>query len=159
MARQVRSLEELLSLAEVEDVQFYEVHGRVLEGLDPVESGGYDDGLTEQPHATSRVLLQDDSLGFRLRLTVRSPLAEYVSDAAVLFRLAEPVSDIDPDIVGAFIQREAFPVLYPFVRQSIFDLASRMGVESVVLSLARLGETNFTLNLAAEDSGRVDNAD
>ncbi|MFB9432376.1 hypothetical protein ACFFR8_23665 [Streptoalloteichus tenebrarius] len=147
-------------MAEVDDIQFYELRARLLEEPDPAHDGEHDAaGVEQRPKAAFRVMLDGSLLGFRLRLSVRSVAAEYVADAAAFFRLAEPVAVVEASAMNAFIEKEAFPVLYPFVRQSVFDLASKMGVETVLLGLTRPEDMDFTVDLAPPDAAYVENAD
>jgi hypothetical protein len=147
MARRISSVEAFAQLADIRDVQFYELHGRLYSAFDN-EEDRREPGSQE---VNFKVRLGETFLAFRLRLEVFGEAGRYLADAAVIFRIAEPVDPVAPGIMKSFIEKEAFPVLYPFVRQSLYDVAARLAAEVPILGLLRVDGFDFQLQIATEE--------
>lgn len=129
MRRTVSSLDELLSLAALSDVQFDEFG---FERVDPEEGSGGPDEMDVQLQYRH----VDDPALLDVRLT-----AEVVVDSARLrtavaasFALTDGV-EISPEVERAFLQDHAAVILVNFVREALIDLAIRARVPAPLLPL------------------------
>ncbi len=146
MPQKVSSIDDLIKLADVRDIQFYELSGRLYSGFED----SHDEGPTGSQDVSFKVRLGRTFLALRLRLQVNGEAGVYLADGAVIFKLQEAVEPVSSPIMQQFIEREAFPVLYPFVRQALYDVASRLGAEVPVLGLLRVDDFDLQLQLAIQ---------
>lgn len=146
MPRNISSIDELTQLTDVRDIQFYELNARLYSGFQD-EPGETTAGSQD---VSFKVRLGETFLAFRLRLQVNGEAGQYLADGAVIFKLLEAVEPVSPAVMQKFIEREAFPILYPFVRQALYDVASRLGAEVPVLGLLRVDNFDLQLQIATE---------
>jgi hypothetical protein len=149
-----------------------------LENIIPVElrarrrDGGFDDlpgpdlDATEEEIAALRQVPQmqvffqdhDELLFVRVRAEGMTDKVEYVADVAVTYRKREPFTM--SDLANSdFIDLLAMPNLYPYVRQCVSDLTSRVG-DPLTLGIARFGRGSVERILDEdEDEDDVDATD
>lgn len=130
----VGSAVELIDLLEFESVIFLQLAAT---RISDTEATSTQDGSVE-PELQVMVKNEDDILSVRCVATVSSPDARYVADAVATFRAAHPLN-VDPSVHREFVERAGLISLYPFVRQAIFDLSTRLGSGEVLLGLFRPG--------------------
>lgn len=147
MARKVSNVDDLTRYVDVRDIQFYEIAGKLYAGF----SNGEEKPETGSQEVNFKVRLGKKFLAFRLRLEVFGDAGSYLADAAVVFRLLEPLDVVSPEVMKGFLEKEAFPVLYPFVRQAIYDVAAKLGSEVPVLGLLRVDGFDFQLQIATDE--------
>jgi hypothetical protein len=150
MAKKIRTAEELARATTFRDIQYYELNGVAYAGGfkepdDPPESG---------LESYFQALLTKEIIAVRLRLIAYGDSGMYTTDAAAIFILSEPVEPIADKVINAFVQTEVLPVLFPFVRQAMFDTANRIGAEKIVLGLTQSADlaVNLKLRIARDSS-------
>jgi hypothetical protein len=143
-ARKVSAIEDLLAVVELTGLRTFEVSGRLLEV--PASSG------VEETQEL-QVLLREssDELETRVRLTLQTKEAQFVSDCAAVFRSTEPIK-VDPEVKREFVERIGVMSVYPFLRESVFATATRLQVGAPVLGLLRAGQFSLDGPESAEQS-------
>ncbi len=79
-----------------------------------------------------------ESIEARLRVTARSETAELVADVAAQFSLRVP-AEVSSTGLREFIEAVGVMTLYPYIRESLFSSAARLGEPAPVLELLRQG--------------------
>jgi len=140
--RRVDDVGELLTLAHLADIVFYEVAGR---RLDEGEESDVVESTTED--APLQVLLRHDEtrLQVRVRCEARSSEAEFTVDVAAQFELSEPV-ELAETVQREFVERVGIMAAYPFVREGLHSTASKMRVPPPLLQLLRANQMSLTRN-------------
>ncbi|WP_328660199.1 hypothetical protein [Nocardia salmonicida] len=125
---------ELLALAELVDIVFYECSGRR-------SPGGEESPLSIQ------IALGREELGLevRCRATISGAGGEYIADASAVFAFQEPIEATEEAITD-FAARVGVMAVYPYLRESITQSSAKLGLERPVLRLLRPGETRLTAN-------------
>jgi hypothetical protein len=124
--RRIDEMDELQRLAKVQDITYFELHGRRRDGFDA--SPKVQQGTDVLQYAV------DSSLSVRFRTSVQSPDGTYIVDLSVEFEFSEPV-EFDPDVMRAFASTIAFRIAYPFIREALRDMASKLGLKRPMLPL------------------------
>lgn len=124
---------ELLQFVELTAIQVFEISGRL---ADP-DSDGLEDTGEVSPELGVRV--SGDALTVRMRLELVSKDAVYVADMAVEYTLDRPVNFLG-SVASEFVERVAAMAVFPYVRESIFTTATRMGRDAPVLGLMKSGD-------------------
>jgi hypothetical protein len=125
-ARRISDVEELRRLGRLQDIVFFEVRGWRRDGFDAepkLEQGTNVMQLTE-----------GDTLSTRFRTALEGPDGTYVVDLAVVFKFPESCQ-FDPDAVQAFGGTVALPIAHPFIRETLRDLSSKLGLKRPLLQL------------------------
>lgn len=122
------SLDELARNAELQSVTFLEVHGD-RQGSEVAERANDD-----QPNM--KVWYRDDSgqIEVRCRVDMFTPEAHFVADAVAEFSLAVPLPK-DAELQRTFTERVGIAVVYPYLRESVQQLAQKLDVSVPVLGL------------------------
>ena len=132
--RTVTDARELLELAELTDIVFYEVLGRRTSNRE------------EEPLSIQIALrLEELLLEIRCRATVAGAGGEYVTDASAVFTLREPI-DAHDGVVTEFVERVGVMAVYPYLRESISQSAAKLGLDRPILKLLRPGDVHVTLD-------------
>lgn len=132
--RPVTAIEDLVGLAELVGVRWYEVSGRRAE--DGVPSADLPEGTT-----LNLAVLEHHSpeeLEARFKATATGPEADFSVDFAILYRFGE---DIDPSdaVVQDFLEKVAVMAAWPFLREAVATTAARMALPVPVLGLMKQG--------------------
>jgi hypothetical protein len=131
---QISEVDELVRLAELRDVIFYEVSGK--------RSGNEDS--EPQPFVLRSMFRHDATqLGTRFQVSVSGHGGDYIADAEAIFALSQP-AEINPTALKEFIERVGVMVVYPFLREAVADVATRLSLRRPVLNLLRVGEARFS---------------
>jgi len=85
--------------------------------------------------------------GARPRCTLQVDLGAVYSVPDILY--------CSPQVLVRFITDSAIPTIYPFVRELIADVSSRIGVEYVIASLEPPRVSDAILNSLADDVARA----
>lgn len=129
MNRTVASVEELAPLLELQTVRAYEVTGKRRDGFDladvPVRPGGAELEVSQA--------LRDQLLIFRCRLTSSNEHAVIIVDVAAHFQLAEPIERPSEAILSDFARTAGLPVVFPYVRMQLAQVARQIGVPAPML--------------------------
>lgn len=123
---------DLLDISELTGIHTWEIRGQRRPDL---AADNPDDGIT--PDVGIRV--SDTSLETRMRVVVRVDGAEITADMAAEYTFDRRCV-IGGEVAREFVERVAVMAVYPFIRESIFASASRLGVSAPVLGLIRAGE-------------------
>ncbi|MFF2148995.1 hypothetical protein [Kitasatospora sp. NPDC058190] len=129
--RRFASLDEIAEAAELLDVTFLEVSGRRL--FDQQEARLEEDGRTS---LLTWLREGDDGtvLEVRCRLEVGNTQADFAVDAVAAFSAGGPF-ELAPGLQQRFIEQIGITVLYPYLRESLHSTATRLGVDTPMLSL------------------------
>ncbi|MEE2061737.1 hypothetical protein [Rhodococcus artemisiae] len=130
--RTVTDARELLDLAELTDIVFYETYARRT-------SDGEDNPLAIQIALRREELV----LEIRCRATVAGAGGEYLTDASAVFTLHEPIEAPDT-VVAEFVERVGVMSVYPYLRESITQSAAKLGLDRPILKLLRPGDVHVT---------------
>lgn len=132
--RDVTDARELLDLAELTDIVFYEVGARRTTDAD-------EDSVAIQIALRREELV----LEVRCRATVTGAGGEYLTDASAVFTLRESITASD-DAITEFVERVGVMTVYPYLRESISQSAAKLGLERPILKLLRPGEVHITVD-------------
>lgn len=142
---------ELLQVAELEGVRFFEMHARTK--MDP--DGGVD--ITSESAGSGHddqqwtffVQVNPEKINLRARLELDGPDAIYVVDAGVFFGIEKP-GEVPKNVTFEFINRVAIMALYPFVREGLHELARKIDAKHPLLGLYHPGELTIDVDRARE---------
>lgn len=129
--RTVTSAADLLQISELTSVLTHEVRGRRAPDAAAVEAYG-----ESVPEVGARY--GDTYLETRMRLQVEGEGVLILADMSAVYTHSEEV-DLEMDALREFVERVGIMSVYPFVRESIFTTAARLGVSPPVLGLIRPG--------------------
>jgi transposase-like protein len=122
-------MEELTSLAELRDVRIYEASARRRDGFSleevPIDPNSSDLKISQD--------VSDDELIFRCRIEMNTKTALLAADVAARFRLAEAVEEPSKEILDKFSREEGLPVVMPYLRVVIQQVARQVGVGAPLL--------------------------
>ena len=143
--RTVTDLHEAVALLEFADVIVYETRGQR-------RDGGFDDLLEDSTNGQGNgelrmdLLVQDgpEGLAIRAQCITSSPDVVVSYDAAVVYRKAEPLK-LDGATTSAFIVSAGLMTLYPFLREGVHEVSSRLGFP-IKMGLLKRGEAEVRLN-------------
>jgi hypothetical protein len=139
--RTLQCVEDLLEVVELVAFETYEIHG-VSSGK---PAGAELEGRYDIQASFGR---EDDNLKFRFTLTFTFDLGQYKVDMASVYKLSEPVT-IPEAINVEFAERVAFMAVFPFLREHVFGIATRLQHPTPVLGLVRQGGFKLTADEAA----------
>lgn len=141
--RTVSSAAEMLPLIELTDIRVYEVAGRRADAGDGDAARKVDEALTL--HA------RGDSTWFetRARMLVRTEDADLVADTAAIYTFSEALA-FSQDVATEFVERVGVMAVYPFLREQICSMATRLGVAPPIVGLLKAGQ--FTLDPPGEQA-------
>ncbi|MFB7128418.1 MULTISPECIES: hypothetical protein [unclassified Kitasatospora] len=129
--RRFASVGEITEAAELLDVTFLEVSGRRL--FDQQE-----DREEAESRTTLLTWLRERDGGtvleVRCRLELAGTQADFAVDATAAFSVGEPF-ELAEDLQRQFIEQIGVTVLYPYLRESLHSTATRLGVDTPMLSL------------------------
>lgn len=99
----------------------------------------------EGPQSTLRLAIRLDGsqIGFRFKLTLADPVAEYVADIEAVYQVEDDESgapELRSDLVKDFAGRVAFMAVYPYLRTTVFSAAGRLGMPAPVMGIVRQGQ-------------------
>lgn len=126
----INDIHELLALAELTAVHHWEISGRRLP-----EPG---DQRDEEVVPEIGIRVAPTTIETRLRVSLATDHAELTSDISSVYTLSEE-REVDAEVIREFVERVAIMAIYPFIRESIFSTARKLGVPPPVLGLIRAG--------------------
>lgn len=132
--RVVNDARQLLEIAELTDIVFYEVHGR----RSP-------DAADSEPSVRIALKREAQTIEVRCRAYVASLGGAYSTDASAVFSLDEDVS-ISDEAMTEFVEKVGVMTVYPYLREAISQAAAKLGLERPILKLLRPGEVRVTPN-------------
>lgn len=150
-----QGLGEVLPYLELEGFQTYELRAR---RRDEVHEDELPDGLDTDGEGLAFLRMHanqnDDQLMLRVAATSASDLLVINVDMAVRFVKAQAIH-LDQDVLGVFIEKVAIMALFPYLRQAVHDLSSRLGAP-MTLHLLRAGGVSVERDDADESEGVKD---
>ena len=135
--RLVDSVVDLLRSSELVGVRTYRVAGSWAEA----EATDRPEGTEQELHVSVR----GDATWFetRVAMVVRTPEADFAADVGVRYDYAEPLS-VPQEIMSEFVERVGVMAVFPFLRESIFTTATRLGAGTPVIGLLRAGDFHLS---------------
>lgn len=134
------SFEEYASSLELKDVLIFAEH---------VErnAGGGSVDLESEGTLENTFILQnhENQTTFRFKFTLKSALSEISVDLGVLF-VGEHRAAVSQDVQLEFASKVALMVAYPYVRNSLWSSAARLGLPRPLLGLIRPDQVKFVSN-------------
>lgn len=130
--RKVDDARQLLELAELSNIVFYEITGRrTLE-------------TNETPLSIQILMRREDLvLEVRARAMVSGAGGEYIADASAIFSLEEPI-DASDEVIQEFVERVGVMSVYPYLREAVTSTAAKLGLDRPILKLLRPGDVHVT---------------
>ena len=136
---EVADVRALLDLVELEGIDVYEVRARTVNRPE-----GFDEGYTIK----AGIDVTTGQMRTRFSMTFNASEAEYFVDLGAVYSLASPV-EVPQPLAIEFAERVGIMSAYPFLREQVFGLATRLGQPVPVLGLLRQGM--FTLSVEKPD--------
>lgn len=132
------SIEDAVSAFSLEDILFYEVSG---ERTDDFATAPEDQ--QEQPDIGLEVRYRTAPNGveYRMKVTVEGGFGHAIVDASVRYETEEEY-ECDESIIGEFGTEVATMTLFPYIREAISNVGSRIGV-GIRIPLLQRGEISF----------------
>lgn len=139
------SFDDLLQIIELIDVLPYEVSAKRKESPgEPPRSGRFE----SQAELGVQFARQSDRLVIRLRMPMETHEADIVADVGVIYRL-DPDIDVSTEIMTEFVAKVGVLAAFPFVREAIFGMATRLRITPPILGLIQ-APTPESLKFALE---------
>lgn len=145
----VSDAKQLLEYVELEGIETYEVSARLVERAE---------GFEEDYFIKAGIRFDSDALRTRFTLTFSAAAADFTADLAVKYRLDEDVT-VGRQVAVEFAEKVGVMAAWPFLREHVFGLASRIGQPVPVLGLLRQGEFSLTPDEPAPDTAAISTAD
>lgn len=145
----VSDAKHLLEHAELDGIETYEVSARLVE-----RGEGFEEGYLIK----AGIVFDPSALRTRFTLTFSAAAADFTVDLAVKYRLDEAVI-VGQEVAVEFAEKVGVMAAWPFLREHVFGLASRIGQPVPVLGLLRQGEFTLTPDDPAPDTAAISTAD
>lgn len=134
---EVQSIQELLDGLELTEVRTYLLHGERANSV-----------ADEEARIAVAVKHEGVLLEVRCKMTASTGDSELSVDRSAVFTLGHPQS-IPASVLGEFVEKVGVMTIYPYLRESLFSLASSLGIAPPVMGLLRAG----TVKLTADPDG------
>jgi hypothetical protein len=137
------SVSDIVAEADIVDVVYYEVAGRRRElsagDRDVLEQPGGEPGSDDQAPSFEILLRSDDSrLEVRCRGTVVNVQGQLQVDVAVVYALPS-ASTVPEPLLREFAEKVGIMAVYPFLRESLVGIATKLRLPVPVLGILRQG--------------------
>lgn len=139
---EVQSIQELLDGLELTEVRTYLLHG------ERANSVADDEARIAVAVEHEGVLLE-----VRCKMTASTGDAELSVDRSAVFTLGHRQA-IPASVMGEFVEKVGVMTVYPYLRESLFSLASSLGIAPPVVGLLRAGSVRLTA--ASDGSASAD---
>lgn len=123
---------DLLDHVNLEGIEVYELVAR---GIRRDNAEGHEDVVKIQAQAMN----VDSTLRTRFTLTYSAVSADYKVDLAARYALTQPLQ-LKDEVISEFVERVGIMAAYPYLREHLFNLASRLGEPMPVLGILRQGD-------------------
>lgn len=133
---QVDSVDELVAIAELVDIVFFEVAGK-RSASSPAEDSD------DSPDIDISVRTSSTGIDVRCVCRVSGGGGEYVCDAAARYDFGRPVEIRDP-VLPEFVRRVGVMAVYPYLRESITASAAKLRLPPPLLRLLRPVDVHAT---------------
>lgn len=133
----IDDVRELLALTDLSDIVFYQVAAQRKDEADQAAEPEESHGGEELP---VQVFARHDAthIEVRVRAAADGPSALYVVDVGARFTLQRPV-EVSPSAMKEFVERVGVMAAFPYVREGVHDLASKLRAPAPLLGLLRAG--------------------
>ncbi len=145
---EVEDAKQLLQYVELDGIETYEVRSRL------VSREASEEEFEEGYQIKAGIRFEPDLVRTRFTLTFDATTAEFVVDMAVRYRLETNVT-VPQAVAVEFAERVGVMAAWPFLREHIFALATRLGVPVPVLGLLRQGDFSLTPDEPSTDTASV----
>jgi len=78
----------------------------------------------------------------RFRIEVEGPGARYSADVGAIYEVEKPI-ELTPRATAEFMSKIGLMAVYPYLREAVTGLASRLGAPIPVIGILRLNEITF----------------
>jgi hypothetical protein len=149
-----QALLDVLPLLELSGVQFMELSGRRRDYEPEGDTPESMEDLEEKDVTAMGVQVHqdDESVIVRVQGGVHTDSVRVNVTTAARFTKSEPVV-LDAPTIGIFVEKVAIMAIYPFIRQAVHDMSSRLGAPAT-LHLLRAGQVSLT-----DDDDELDQAE
>lgn len=127
----VKSFDDLLKLIEMIDVLPYEVSAKRKDTPGEKPTTGR---FESEAELGVQFLRQADRLIVRLRMPIDTHEANILADVGVIYSLESHVA-VDTDIMTEFVAKVGVLAAFPFVREAIFGMATRLRITPPLLGI------------------------
>lgn len=124
------SAQEVADQLTPQTIVHYDYRASFDDTIPPPSEGGVDVDLA----ISTSVRMRETGADYRLAVTAPLPTGEVVVDLAMIFDAGQPVA-FKRDAVRSFGEDVAYPALYPYARQGLADLTSRVLGSAIELPL------------------------
>lgn len=140
MSERVSDAIELLQHVELDGIEFYELRGQSMRR--EVEEFEDEWGIR------AAVRLDEGTLHSRFSLTFSASTAEYFVDLAVRYTFAADI-EVPEEVAREFVEKVGIMAAFPYLRENVHGIASRMSHPAPVLGLIKQGQFTLTPDEAA----------
>lgn len=135
---QLRTSSDLVEHMQVVDIIFYRCS---LEFDDAADQGPWE---TVDLQFITQIRPRLTGVDYRCKVVVPLPTGDIVADAAIIYDAGQPIA-MTREAVGDFGNRAALMALYPYLRQAVSDLSSRLPLRVSPLPLLPAGDVAFSV--------------
>lgn len=136
----LEKVEDLLGVVDLQGVEVYEIRGR---GVERTEGETAEDGYTIK----AAVMASDSDVKTRFMLTFKASGGEYFVDLAMRYGYTSVFEGgVPQEIAVEFTERVGVMAAFPFLREQIHGIATRLGHPVPVLGLIRQGQFNLSID-------------
>ena len=145
--RTVTSVVDLLHAAELTGIRTYKVLGVRVED---------DEERPVEPQQDLQVMVRGDANGTETRvvMVLKTAQADLTAEVGALYRYDEPLA-FTPEIMAEFIEKVSMMAVFPFLRESIFTTATRLGIDAPVIGLLRAGDLQLSAPPTDDGAGAL----
>lgn len=141
VALSVVNIADLAAMVELRDIAFFEVHAErsdaeISSDDAEIETPVNIDIQVQERHAETQIEV-------RCKLRAEDRQARYTVDAAARYEVAWPVQ-LSAELMREFVERVGVMAVYPYLREALQDLASKLRLDAPVLGLLRPGGVSLT---------------
>lgn len=137
----ITDAKELLNVAELDAIRFYEVSAQRREETRDPEVG-----------IDIRLRHAEQEIEVRCAARVTGDEADFRADASALFSLDHPVQ-VTEAAMAEFVARVGVMTVYPYLREAVHQSASKLGVAQPVMKLLRPGDVKVTVSGDDDSAG------
>lgn len=141
-SKAVEDVQALLDIVDLESIDVYEVRARAM-----TRGPEFDEGFLIK----AAIDFRPNQMRTRFMMTFNATEAEYYVDLASVYVLEVEV-EVPQAIAVEFTERVGIMSAYPFLREQIFGLATRLGQPVPVLGLLRAGTFGLSVDPPADTS-------
>ncbi|MEF2977282.1 hypothetical protein [Subtercola sp. YIM 133946] len=131
MSGPITDIEALVESIDIDGIEVYEIVARGV--------AREDEGFEDRSAISGAVRHERGFLWIRFVYKFEATAGEYSVDIAARYVLSQE-THIDQAVIIEFAERVAFMTVYPFIRETVFSMASRLGHPAPILGLVKQGD-------------------